>query len=202
MDNTIPIAAGTDVLQARRERWNEAIRALGFALWIFPMAQFWMRFFPPLRPFDFHASAPPWSFWAVAAACCVLPYAMPREWFRPLRFESRRLYESLGIRLFRHAAPDGDWVRGKLRSLDSSYRLIRNRADLIRHLDEGLPGERAHLAFLLAGFLTTAYAWRLGEAWSAGALFLGNTVFNLFPVLLQRYKRVRVAVRERMNATR
>lgn len=180
-------------LKHRRDRWNEGIRALGFALWVFPMGQFRMRFFPPLRPFDFHASPPPWSFWTAAFACCVLPYVIPRDWFRPLWFETRNLYEFLGLRLFRRAVPDGDWVNRQLRSLESGYRLIRNRADLSRHISEGIVGERTHLAFLFAGLFTTAYAWRLGETGSVVALFLGNAVFNFFPVLLQRYKRVRTA---------
>lgn len=123
--------------------------------------------------------------------CCVVPYAVPRDWFRPLWFENRRLYESLGVRLFRRAAPDGDWVNRKLRNAESGYRLIRNRSDLHRHVAEGLAGERTHLAFFLAGLGTAAYALRLDEASSVAFLLPGNFMFNLYPVLLQRYKRVR-----------
>jgi hypothetical protein len=182
-----------DPLQRQRHRWNESIRAVGFALWIIPMSQFWMRFFPPLRPFDFHAAAPPWSFWILALLCCTTPFAVPRHWFRPLWFENRKLYERLGIRLFRQAAPDGDWVNRSLRGRNAGYRFIRHRTDLDQHLIEGIAGERTHIAFLSGGLLTTAYAWSLGESVSAIALSVGNVAFNLFPVLLQRYKRVRTS---------
>lgn len=186
------MVTGTNILQAKRQRWNELARALGFALWIFPMAQFWMRFFPPLRPFDFHSAFPPWWGWAAAALCCALPYALPKAWFRPLWFESRKFYENLGVRMFRRAAPDGDLVNRELRNIESGYRLIRNRSDLNRHVTEGLQGERTHLAFLVAGLFTAAYAVRLDEPVSAVLLSLGNIAFNLYPVLLQRYKRVRM----------
>lgn len=185
----------TEVLQASRERWNDGIRALGFGLWIFPLAVFWMRFLPPLRPFGFQAPPPHWSSVLAAFVCCVMPFTLPKAWFRPFWFENRRFYERLGIRLFRHAVPDGDWVSRRLRTLDSGYRLIRNRSELSRHLSESLMGERTHLAFLLAGVATNLYAWRLGETGLSAALFAGNGVFNVYPVLLQRYKRARISRR-------
>jgi hypothetical protein len=180
-------------VQVQRERWNDLIRAAGFALWIFPMAQFWMRFFPPLRPFDFHAPAPHWSLLIAGLTFCAVPYALPAHWFQPLSFEKGPFYPRLGLRLFRLLAPDGDLAKRRLRKLDSGYRVIRNRSDLRKHIAEGISGERTHLAFLLAGFCTAAYAWRLGEAGIATALVLGNVVYNLYPVFHQRYKRVRAA---------
>jgi hypothetical protein len=183
----------TLAIQVRRERWNNLIRAAGFALWIFPMARFWMRFFPPMRPFDFHVPAPPWSLLIAGLALCAVPYALPTHWFRPLSFERSQFYPRLGVRLFRLLAPDGDLVNRQLRKLDSGYRVIRNRSDLGRHIAEGIIGERLHLAFLLAGFSSAAYAWRLGEAGLSTALVFGNIVYNLYPVLHHRYKRARLA---------
>jgi hypothetical protein len=178
--------------QVIRSRWNNRIRALGFALWIFPMAQFWVRFFPPLRPFDFLAPAPSWAFWVAAFVCCAAPYALPLGWFKPLWFENRQFYERLGVRLFRQIAPDGDWVNRRLRTLAPDSSLIRNRSDASRHIRDGVIGERAHLAFLLAGLITTVYALRLGEPGPAAALCFGNAIYNFYPLLLQRYKRARL----------
>ena len=182
-----------EALEEQRHRWNESIRAIGFALWIFPMAQFWMRFVPPLRPFDFHTASPPWPFWILFLLCCAAPCIIPRHWFRPLQFENRKLYERLGVRWFRQVTPDGDWVNRNLRNLAPGYRILRNRSDLEQHLDEGITGERAHIAFLLAASITAGYAWILGETLSAIVLSIGNAAFNFFPVMLQRYKRVRAS---------
>ena len=53
--------------------------------------------------------------------------------------------------------------------------------------------ERYHLVFLLIGFFSAVHALRIG--WPGWALLLtaSNVVFNVYPILLQRYNRLRVA---------
>ncbi len=155
------------------------------------MAAFWLRFLPPFRPFDFHTPPPRPMLLAFAVLACVLPFVLPTPFFRLRAFERARLYRGLGLHAFRYLAPDGDWVTRRVRRLDPTYRVLRNRADLREHIARTYANERWHLAFLLAGLLTAGFAVTSGQNGWAALLTVTNVAFNLYPVLHQRYKRVR-----------
>lgn len=146
-----------------------------------------MRFFPPLRPFEFTAPAPTWPWILLGLTACFTPYAAPASFYRrptrPLRWP--------GMELFHRAAPDGVWINARLRAIDPAYRVIRNRADLLAHLESGEQGERAHWLFLILSALTSIYALRIGEPWTAALLLAGNVIYNVYPILHQRHKRAR-----------
>jgi hypothetical protein len=178
--------------QRLRQRWNNVVLAIAAALWFVPMAQFWMRFFPPLRPFAFNAPAPSWTALFIGTAACVAPLLLPRSYFRPRPFERPQTYRAVGIRVFRYFAPDGDWVNRKVRRYDPSYRVIRTRSDIATHIKSSNMGERMHLSLLIAGLLTGLFSMSLGEMWFAVWITFGNVVFNLYPILHQRYKRARL----------
>ena len=107
---------------------------------------------------------------------------------------ARRLYGPLGVRLFKRIAPNGDLVNRLARRRYPGYRVLGGRADLPGFLEGTRSGERGHLVFLLMGLFTAVYAARIG--WHRWALFLtlGNTAFNLYPVMLQRYNRARIRI--------
>ena len=173
--------------------------AIAAALWFVPMAQFWMRFCPPLRPFAFDAPAPSWTALFVGTGICVAPLLLlPRSYFRPRGFERPQMYRAIGIRVFRYLAPDGDWVNGKVRRFDPGYRVIRTRNDIPAHIRGSNMGERMHLSLLIGGLITAWFSMTLGEPWFAGWITIGNVVFNLYPILHQRDKRARL----RLSSTR
>ena len=165
---------------------------LAAAQWLGVMAAFWMRFLPPLRPFDFTAPPPSATAFVVGLTLCAVPAVLPRGYFEPRAFERGRLYRRLGLRMFRHLAPDGGWVNARLRRVDPRYRVVANRRSLREHVEASRTNERWHLAFLIAGALTQIVAAR-AAAWGwLAALTISNIVFNLYPIMHQRYKRSRV----------
>jgi len=170
-------------LETRRRRLNVIPLGIGVGLGLAPMALFWMRFFPPLRPFDFTAPAPAWYWITFGFALGFVPYFVPVGRSRPRRWP--------GMDLFRWAAPDGAWINARLRAIDPTYRVVRNRADLRAHLKTSEEGLRAHWMFLILSALTTVWALRIGEAWMAALLVAGNVVYNVYPILHQRQKRAR-----------
>ena len=181
---------GTE-FERRRDRWN-TLAILIPGQWFSLMAIFWGRFFPPLRPFGFKAAPPPAMGVAICCAVSCLPFLLPRGYFRPRSFERGRFYPRLGLRLFRHVAPDGDFINGRLRRADPSYRVVRNRAALREHIAGTYSNERWHLAFFLAGSFTAVFAARIGEPVFAALIAILNVAFNLYPVMHQRYKRARL----------
>ncbi len=179
-------------VQRLRERLNNVPIVVGCAIWFVPMTMFWGRFYPPLRPFKFEAPAPSVTTFAACLAVCLLPYALPRAYFRPRAFERGRFYTRLGVKYFRLLATDGDLINRRLRALDPAYRAVRTRASLRAHIQGAYSTERGHLAFFLAGLFTAGFALNLNEVVRAAILSAGNVAFNLYPLMHQRYKRARL----------
>jgi hypothetical protein len=171
-------------LDTRRRRLNAIPLAIGVGLGLAPVAMFWIRFFPPLRPFEFTVPAPAWYWIVFGFAVGFVPYLVP--------VGRGRVRQWPGMNLFRLAAPDGVWINARLRAIDPTYRVVRNRAELRAHLKSSEDGLRAHWMFLILSALTTVFAWRIGELWTAALLIVGNVIYNVYPILHQRAKRARV----------
>jgi hypothetical protein len=102
------------------------------------------------------------------------------------------VYEALGVRTFRRLATNGDLINRVVRRHHPGYRVVRGPAALTQYFVGTSAGEKWHLVLLLMGTCTAAYAARIGWVPTAMFLTLTNIVFNLYPVLLQRYTRARI----------
>jgi hypothetical protein len=156
------------------------------------VAMYWLRFVPAFRPFSFEASPPaPWLLLSCAGVL-LLPALLPRAYFEPRAFERGGFYPALGLRWFRAVAPDGDWINRRLRRLDPTYRVIRDRRTRAAHIAGSITNERWHTSWLLLGLVTQASALHTRQYGWAVTVTVFNVAFNLYPVLHQRYKRARV----------
>jgi hypothetical protein len=188
-------AMAGDAKNVVAERANLAVIAAMSALWIGPTLRFWGAAFGPFRPFSYGEQdvSPSLAWVLLGATACFAPCLLPGSFYRCWE-GVRRLpfYESLGVRAFRALATNGDLINRWARRKDPEYRLVRGRESMRAWLDRTREGERNHLVLLLMGMLTAAYAVWIGwYGWAAG-LTAGNLVFNLYPVLLQRYNRCRI----------
>lgn len=156
------------------------------------VAVYWLRFVPALRPFGFEVPAPRPRVFLAGAAVLIVPFLLPRAWFRPRRFERGGLYPALGVRLFRMVATDGDWVNSRLRRVDPAYRVVRDRRTRDDHIAGSITNERWHSMWLLVGLATAGSAVATHQFGWAIAVTLFNAAFNLYPVMHQRYKRARI----------
>lgn len=182
---------GMHQVERRRNRLNAAILVLP-GQWLGLMAFYWLRFYPPLRPFAFDVPTPSAAAFLTGCAACCIPFLLPRTYFTPFACERAGFYRRLGLRWFRYVAPDGDLVNRIVRRIEPSYRVVRNRASLRQHIEGTYSNERWHLAFLIAGTLTFCHATYTRQYVLGSLIMLTNVAFNLFPVFHQRYKRVRV----------
>jgi len=106
-------------------------------------------------------------------------------YYRPRPFEaSREFYARLGVRFFRRFVPLGDCANRLTRRAVPDYRVVRSPADVAKAEQFGRFSERVHTTFLV--FLLPPTFWGLAQ------LILFNGLFNLYPVLLQRYTRARL----------
>lgn len=118
---------------------------------------------------------------------------LPERYYRIRAFESGgRVYEWLGIRLFKRFVPDGDYVNRLVRRSDPGYRLVRDADSLVRFEARTRLAEKCHVAGLWLALPCAAYALLLGWDGFALWLLLPNVPLHLYPVLLQRYTRARI----------
>jgi hypothetical protein len=169
------------------DRANLIIIAAGINVWLTPMFLFWGAAFGPLKPFGYPNidTAPYLSGFLFWLAVSFLPCVLPRSCYRPGAVApARRRYGSLGVRVFKQIAPNGELVNRLVRRRYPGYRVVGRRTDLPRFLEGTRNGERSHLVLLLMGLFTAVYAARIG--WYRWAIFLtlGNGLFNLYPVML------------------
>ena len=163
--------------------------------WLGPLLMFWLYVWGPLRPFHYPPDplAPRATAFVTAFLLCVAAWWLPHSYFRTRSFEkSGRLYEALGVRLFRWFVPDGDLSNRWQRRRQPNFRIVKNRRLAAAFVQRTEQSEKAHLVLLLMGILSAAFAWQIG--WRGWAVYLGagNVLVNLYPVLLQRYTRARI----------
>lgn len=113
---------------------------------------------------------------------------VPAPWHRLRRWEGVAAYRRLGVRAFR------SWLlRSPFRALNADVHLTeRSRAGLQRLDGHMRQAEANHLiAFVLTVGATIAYAI-YNQPWFALWLSVLNVVVNVYPILLQRYNRLRL----------
>jgi Glycosyl-4,4'-diaponeurosporenoate acyltransferase len=123
----------------------------------------------------------------VAGCSRAVRLPMPAGYFRRSRFERRWIYELLGIRVFKRLMRSRAY-----RGINPDFRLSRGRsgfADLAQTMEAA---EAAHaLVFAIVSTLAAAalmLRWLDAAAW----LMLFNVPLNAYPVMLQRYNRLRL----------
>jgi hypothetical protein len=137
---------------------------------------------------------------AVAVFTVLRPSA---GYYRLAPFEaSSAFYARFGVRFFRQFVPLGDYANRLTRRTDPDYRVVRSPADVAKAEWFGRFSERIHVTFLV--FLLPPTCWGLvcGQYGFAAQLILFNGLFNLYPVLLQRYTRARLEALSRRRDQR
>ncbi len=113
---------------------------------------------------------------------CGIPF--PERWFRIHKREAAEYYELLGVKLFR-------WLllNGPFRFANQGVYIGQNRSDqaLERLLSKIKEAEFAHVIDAVLTLLACVIYQQL-ILW----LLLWNLVFNIYPILLQRYHRIRI----------
>jgi hypothetical protein len=142
------------------------------------------------------------GFWSWASALCAMWFVvvwisslhllirlqLPEWYFQAKGFEeSTRVYELFGVLLIRQLVR-----RGPLHILAPEYHYSGRRESIPRLLLEARIAETIHVIALLGSFMLVAYALFMGRLVAAGWLLVFNVLINIYPVMLQRYNRLRL----------
>jgi hypothetical protein len=169
-----------------RIRWQVGIILVITVIWIAPLVWFNFQLVRHGRPLLTVA-------YVASALLSVSVVWLPEAYFQPRPFErSGRIYERLGIRFFRRFMLQGDYYNRALRGNDPAHRVITGRASAKRYDAQTRAAERAHLINLIVGVVITLYGLCLGFYRFAVLFTASNALFNVYPIMLQRYTRGRI----------
>lgn len=146
----------------------------------------------PIGVFCYQFVARPWLYGLLAAS--LLAYAVPAAWLGYWQLSrTPGPYRRLGVAAMNRVTQHGDFINRLIRWRYPSYRHVRTRAALAALVRTTYQQERFHLAlflFFLAISLCAAAQERVG--WAL-VLTLTNVGYNVYPMWLQQYIRVRLA---------
>jgi hypothetical protein len=122
----------------------------------------------------------------------MLVYLLPAKWLDILTLsKQRKTYEKLGLKSFRYFVQNGTLVN-RLKSKQKRYGIIHNREHAIGYLQAIAMQERFHYCCLILFTLTTICAFMTNRPLLGTVVLLSNILYNIFPILLQQYNRLRI----------
>lgn len=145
----------------------------------------------PISVFCYQHMVRPWLYGLLAAS--MLGYALPAAVFQYWQLSrTPARYRQLRVPAVNRVTQHGDLINRLLRHYYPQYRHIRTRAALVALARTTYQQERFHLVLFLFFGLTSLYALAHGHAGWAGLLTLTNVGYNLYPMWLQQYIRLRL----------
>jgi hypothetical protein len=132
--------------------------------------------------------------WYVLYLLSLLAWKLPAAWFSVVGWEaSGEIYELLGVRWFKQFMIDGDRHNRRVRKQLGSHGTLGSRRSIEELVKQTVASEKIHAIMFLFALWPTLLAliWRWW-AWAVG-LIICNTVINVYPIMLQRYTRSRIA---------
>jgi Glycosyl-4,4'-diaponeurosporenoate acyltransferase len=134
-------------------------------------------------------------FWLYAFGLLSLSaYIVPTSWFRHLELSSKpTVYRRLGVAWVNRFVQDGTLINGWLRRKYPQYRRIRSRTFAIHMARTSHYQERFHWAMFLFFLLCSLFAGVHKHMGWALILILTNVIYNLYPIWLQQYIRIRLS---------
>ena len=147
----------------------------------------------PLCVFCYQHVARPWLYGLLAAS--LLAYAVPASLFRYWQLSGApATYRRLGVPVLNRFTQHGTLINQLIRRRYPGYRHVRTRASVAALIRTSYHQERFHLVLFLFFLLTGFYAAAHGYWGWALLLAPINVVYNLYPMWLQQYLRVRLGL--------
>ncbi|SFQ35579.1 hypothetical protein [Hymenobacter arizonensis] len=145
----------------------------------------------PIGIYCYQFMARPWLYGFLAIS--LLAYAVPTSWFGYWQLSRRpAMYRKLGVALVNRVTQNGDLVRRLIRRRYPAYRHVASRAALAALVRTTYHQERFHLVLFLFFGLTSLHAVAHEQVGWCALLLLTNVAYNVYPMWLQQYLRVRV----------
>ncbi len=106
--------------------------------------------------------------------------------------QSSRVYKKLGIRTIKKYTQDGDLVNRYIKSQYPQYKYVESKKDIKKLIGKSYINEKFHYLVLVFFICLTVFAIKHGLIVWAIFISIANIVYNLYPIFLQQYNRIRI----------
>jgi len=145
----------------------------------------------PLSWFCYRWMEPKWLYFFIAIS--LLSGFLPASFYYAMQLgKTTSVYKKIGIRFIKKFTQDGDFVNRLIRSKFPEYRLVDSKSSVKRQFKKAFLNERFHFIMLSFFLLTTFYALVHGYIWWVVILTVTNIIYNIYPIFLQQYLRIRL----------
>jgi hypothetical protein len=125
----------------------------------------------------------------------ILGYMTPRKWLLALTLsDNRKTYERIGVTFILWFVQNGTWVNRLQRKSGKHKALIHNRKSARSYLGTIDMQERYHYSCFVFFTLSACVALLTGKTAMAFLITLSNIIYNVYPILLQQYNRLRIGL--------
>jgi hypothetical protein len=129
----------------------------------------------------------------VFIAASVLAFNIPVKLISVLNLSTNpRTYELIGVRAMRWLVQDGMLVHRVNQRLGKNQKVIPNRKAARRYLNKIVVQERYHYSCFVFFSLSSVSAILTGKIGLALLMAISNIIYNVYPILLQQYNRLRI----------
>ena len=163
---------------------NQLLNIFWTAVFFVPVGFYWGGYFAEKRS--------PWWLSAIIVIS-LLVFMVPARGFSALTIsKDRKVYERVGVTFVRWFVQNGKlvaWFRGKYGTKSS---LIHNRKEALNYMSTIAMQERYHYSCFVLFLLSTIDALYIGKTGIALLMLLCNVLYNVYPILLQQYNKLRI----------
>jgi len=146
----------------------------------------------PISVFCYLHVERPWLYGLLVVS--LLGYAVPISQFKRLQLSHKRAtYRALGVHVANQFTQHGTIINHLIQRRYPHYRHVRTRAALASFVRTTYYQEQFHLVLFLFFLLISFYAVVHGYLGWFLLLTLTNTIYNLYPMWLQQYLRLRLS---------
>jgi hypothetical protein len=134
------------------------------------------------------------TFWLYAFILFSLIFALlPGSIFQYFQLSSSTaFYERLGVKFVQKFVQNGTYVNRAIRKNNPEYKLIKDHTQARQYLNTINMYERYHLLCFIFFSLTFVHALISQRYLAAALLLVVNTIYNVCPILIQQYNKLRV----------
>jgi len=130
-------------------------------------------------------------YWFICISCPVL--FIPASWLARFRLSSSQsAYKKIGVRFIKKYTQDGDHVNRVIKSRYPEYKYVESRQSLKKVMGKTYVNEKFHYLVFIFFLCLSIYAFLQGLAGWGIFISLANIVYNLYPIFLQQYNRIRI----------
>jgi hypothetical protein len=123
----------------------------------------------------------------------MLSYILPKSWLSALTLsDNRKVYERIGVKFILWFVQNGRFVNLVKRKSGTQLGLITSRKSARTYLSTIAMQERYHYSCLVFFMLSALSASLSGKMGIAFGILFWNILYNVFPILLQQYNRLRI----------